>query len=116
MHTNVPVVLDGYKLQVTEDPVLKMRQDENGNDVAVTDREGVQQYVVMVFGKPRGQDGRPNGRGVEVKVTLETEPGEDITSGATVELINPRLSYWTNDNGKHRCGIAYRATGVKLAG
>ncbi|PRW62008.1 hypothetical protein [Actinopolyspora mortivallis] len=116
MLTNVPVVLEGYKLQVTEEPVVKTKRDENGNDVAVTDRNGVQQYVVMVFGKPRGQDGRPGGKGVEVKVTLETEPGEEITDGATVELINPRLSYWANDDGKHRCGIAYRATAVKLAG
>lgn len=118
MLTNVPVQLEGYKLQVTEEPMLKMREDENGNEVVVTDRRnGASQYVVMVFGKPRPQDGRSFGKGVEVKVTLETEPDGDIKDGAVVELVNPRVSFWENTlNGKHMSGMAYRATGIKLAG
>jgi hypothetical protein len=115
--SNIPVELSGYKAQVTEDPVVKTRRDENGVDVPVTDYAGVMQYVVMLFLKPLPVGDRRAGKGSEIKCTLETEPDEDIREGARVELINPRVSHWENDfNGRTMSGLSWKATGIKLAG
>lgn len=112
MLRNIPVVLERYKIQVTESPTVKMRE-ENGKETAVTDRDGATMYVVSLFVKPLPdpQTGR-TGQGAEIKVTLETEPGEEIQEGLRVELINPRVSYWENDG---RSGMSWKATGVVLA-
>lgn len=119
MLRNIPVQLEGYRLMVLEEPELKMRKnDKTGEFETVTDFEGVEQYVVSVHAKPRKKaDGSPAGKGAEIKVTLETQPHEEIPDGSIVELINPRVSHWENElNGRAMSGLAWKATGVKLAG
>lgn len=112
---NLPVLLGDYKLQVTEEPTVKMRQNTAGELEAATDWQGATQYVVVVFAKPLPKDdGRPGGKGSEIKVTLETEPHEPIEDGERVELINPRVSHWENElGGRMMSGLSYKATGVK---
>ena len=106
---NIPVLLEGYKLQVTEAPVVKTFE-QDGRQVVSTDRDGVQLYVVSLFVKPlpNPQTGRA-GKGEEIKVTLETDPGEGIEEGDRVELINARISFWEVDG---RAGLAWRASGI----
>lgn len=116
MLRNIPVELSGHKVQVTEAPVVKMREGKDGQPEVVTDFEGATQYEVMLFVKPRPVDGRRPGKGAEIKCTLETEPDEDISDGALVELINPRVSHWESElNGRMMSGLSWRATGLKLA-
>lgn len=115
MLKNIPVLLEGYRVQVTEEPVLKMIEKEDGSQVPATDpRDGSQQFVVMLFVKPNPVNGRPTGKGQEIKVTLETPADEDVVFGSLVELINPRVSHWENDfNGRTMSGLSWRATGIK---
>ncbi|MHA6797779.1 hypothetical protein [Bounagaea algeriensis] len=113
MLRNIPVLLEGYKLQVSEEPTVKTRQDEAGNEVVATDYQGATQYVVSVFAKPLDENGKARGKGEEIKVTLEAEP-EDIEDGTRVELINPRVSHWQNDFGNGTTsGLSWKATGIK---
>ena len=114
MLKNIPVLLEGYKVQVTEEPTLKMIEKEDGSQVPATDFQGVQQHVVMLFVKPKPVNGERAGKGQEIKVTLETSPEDDVTDGALVEMINPRVSHWENDfNGRTMSGLSWRATGIK---
>ncbi|GGI92361.1 hypothetical protein GCM10011581_31890 [Saccharopolyspora subtropica] len=118
MLRNIPVLLEGYRLMVLEEPELKTRRnDATGEVETVTDWQGAPQYVISVHAKPRKTaDGRPAGKGAEIKVTLETEPTEEISDGSIVELINPRVSHWETElNGRTMSGLAWKATGVKLA-
>ncbi len=117
MLRNIPVLLDGYKLMVSEDPQVKTRENANGESEVVTDWQGVPQYTVALFAKPLPVDGKPGGKGAEIRVTLETEPGEEISEGVRVELVNPRVSHWENElGGRMMSGLSWKATGLKLAG
>lgn len=107
---NIPVLLDGFKVQVTEAPTTKMYEDNGKQVVAVDAVTKATLFVVSLFVKPLPdpQTGR-SGKGEEVKVTLETDPGDAITEGMRVELINPRVSHWQNDKG---AGMSWRASGI----
>lgn len=117
MLRNIPVVLEHYKLQVTEEPEVKTRENEAGELEPVTDWQGARQFVVSLFAKPRPTEGKRPGKGEEIRVTLETAPDEDVTDGALIELINPRVSHWENElGGRKMSGLSWKATGIKLAG
>ncbi|MER5392441.1 hypothetical protein [Saccharopolyspora sp. NPDC002686] len=119
MLRNIPVMLEGYRLMVLEEPEVKMRKNEKtGEFEPVTDFEGAPQFVISVHAKPHKKaDGTRAGKGDEIRVTLETEPQDEIPDGAIVEFINPRISHWENElNGRTMSGLAWKATGVKLAG
>ena len=110
---NIPVVLDGYRLTVVEPPAPKVREDGS----FVTNREGVRQFVVHVFAKLRpGSDGRVP-KGEEIKVTLETDPGDGFEEGARVALVGPRISPYEikSDNGRVTSGLAFRAVALSPA-
>ena len=110
---NIPVVLDGYRMTVVEPPAPKLREDGS----FVTNREGVRQFVVHVFAKVRpGPDGRTP-KGEEIKVTLETDPGEGFEEGTRVALVNPRVSPYEikSDNGRVTSGLSFRAVGLAPA-
>ncbi|MEV6226938.1 hypothetical protein AB0L88_03470 [Saccharopolyspora shandongensis] len=114
MLRNVPVVLEGYKLRVVEDPVVKTYTKDGKTEYALND-DNQPMYVVAVYMKPKPrEDGRPAGKGTEMKVTLETKPPEEVTDGELIELHNPRFSQFPMDNGG--TGLSMRAAGVKLAG
>ena len=110
---NIPVVLDGYRMTVVEPPAPKVREDGS----FVTNREGVRQFVVHLFAKVRpGPDGRAP-KGEEIKVTLETDPGEGFEEGARVALVNARVSPYeiTGDNGRTVSGLSFRAVALAPA-
>ncbi|MCX2734453.1 hypothetical protein OOZ19_29765 [Saccharopolyspora sp. NFXS83] len=110
---NIPVNLQGYKLMVTESPALKMRENDNGVEEVVTDRSGVQHFVVSLFAKKRPMEGQFAEKGEEIKVTLTADPGEGFEEGTYVQLIDATVSPWqTERNGRYASGLAYRAAGV----
>lgn len=112
---NVPVILDGYKLMITDEPTVKMRENENGVPEAVTDRQGVTYFEVSLFAKARSVDGQRAPKGEEIRVTLTSDPGEGFTEGSYVELIDARVSPWGMKRGKDQVdfGLSVRAAGMK---
>src|SRR5690348_11333192 len=105
---NIPVNLGGYRLMVTEAPVMKTRE-EDGRVETVTDRDGATLFTVSLFAKQKGE------KGEEIKVTLATDPGETFEEGDLVELVNATLSPYSfkNAKGETVSGIAFRAMGLK---
>ncbi len=115
---DLPVMLNGYKLTVVEPPAPKTRDDGNGGQIAVTNRDGVTQFVVSVFAKLRVQPGERAPKGEEIKVTLETDPGEGFPEDSRVELVSPRINPYQIDQGQGRVlsGLAFKAMGLKPVG
>ena len=110
---DIPVVLDGYKLTVVDPPAPKVRED----GTAVTNRDGVTQFVVSLFAKLRTESGQRAPKGEEIKVTLETDPGEGFDEDARVALIQPRINAYQIDSpdGRSISGIAFKAMGLAPA-
>ncbi len=115
---DIPVVLSGYKLTVVEPPAPKTRDDGNGGQVAVVDRQGVSQFVVSLFAKLRVGPGERAPKGEEIKVTLATDPGEGFGEDARVELIDARLNAYQIDteDGRSISGVSFKAMGLKPVG
>ncbi|GAA1393678.1 hypothetical protein GCM10009613_40540 [Pseudonocardia kongjuensis] len=114
---DLPVVLDGYKLTVVEPPAPKTRQDSNGAEVPVTDRDGVAQFVVSLFAKLQPQAGQRVPKGEEIKVTLTTDPGDGFPEDVRVQLIDPKISPYAieSPDGRTVSGISFKAMGLKHA-
>ncbi|SFS94590.1 hypothetical protein [Saccharopolyspora flava] len=110
---NIPVNLQGHKLMITEAPTLKMFENDHGVQEVVTDRQGVQQFVVSLFAKRKAQPGEYAGKGEEIKVTLTADPGEGFEEGTYVELIDATVSYWERNG---RSGLSFRANGMTPLG
>ena len=115
---DIPVVLSGYKLTVVEPPAPKTRDDGNGGQLAVVDRQGVTQFVVSLFAKLRVQPGERAPKGEEIKVTLATDPGPGFEEDARVELIDARLNAYQIDteDGRSISGVSFKAMGLKPVG
>ncbi len=115
---DLPVMLNGYKLTVVEPPAPKMREDGNGALVPVTNRDGVTQFVVSLFAKLRVGAGERAPKGEEIKVTLETDPGEGFEEDARVELVAPRINAYQIEQGQGRVlsGLAFKALGLTPVG
>ena len=110
---DIPVELSGYRLTVVEPPVVKERQDGSG---PVLDRNGALQYVVSVFAKRFVEVGERAPKGEEIRVTLETDPGDGYQEGLRVELIAPRLNAWEirdEQTGRMSSGVSFKALGLK---
>ena len=108
---NLPVLMTEFKLTVVDPPMPKVRED----GTAVTNREGVTQFVVSLFAKLRTQPGVRAPKGEEIKVTLETDPGAGFEEDDRVELISPRISAYQLDtpDGRTLSGISFKAMGLK---
>ncbi len=115
---DLPVVLSGYRCTVVDPPAPKMKDDGNGRQVPVVDRNGVTQFVVALFVKQLVGPGERAPKGEEIRATLETDPGEGFEEGTLVELVNPRVSAYEikTDDGRTLSGISFKATGLKPAG
>ncbi|GHH59788.1 hypothetical protein [Lentzea cavernae] len=110
---NIPVVMESFKLMISEAPVMKMKKDDKtGQPVPATDHFGVQLFVVSLFAKslPNADGYAPKGE--EIKVTLTSDPGDGFNEGDYVSLIAPTVSPWSNDNGG---GVSWRAEGLAPA-
>ena len=46
---DLPVVLSGYRCTVVDPPCPKTKDDGNGGQVVVVNRDGVTQFVVSLF-------------------------------------------------------------------
>ena len=114
---DLPVVLSGYKCTVVDPPAPKTRDDGSGNQVTVTDRNGVVQFVVSLFVKQRVAAGERAPKGEEIKVTLATDPGPGFDEDTRVELIGPRINSYQIDSpdGRSISGLAFKALGLKPA-
>jgi hypothetical protein len=113
---NIPANMQGYKLMITEAPQAKMRENEDGVPEIVTDRQGVQQFVVSLFAKRKTEPGQYAEKGEEIKVTLTADPGEGFEEGSYVQLIDATMSHWQNErNGRFSSGISFRANGLTPA-
>ena len=118
---NIPVNLGGYKLIVSEEPAMKMRENkETGEMVPVTDRQGVTAFVVSLFAKPIPVAGQLPRKGEEIRVTLSTDPGEGFEEGMRVELVNALVNlYAMPDREDPRkiasAGLWFKADGMKPA-
>jgi hypothetical protein len=112
---DIPVMLSGYKLTVVEPPAPKMRDDGNGGQITVVDRDGVTQFIVSLFAKLQVGPGERAPKGEEITVTLATDPGEGFVEATRVELIDPRVNSYQIDNGDGRVssGIWFKAMGLK---
>ena len=115
---DLPVVLDGFKLTVVEPPAPKVRQDANGADVPVTDRDGVAQFVVSLLAKLPVQAGQRAPKGEEIKVTLTADPGEGFPEDTRVQLIDAKINPYSieSPDGRTVSGIAFKAMGIKHSG
>ncbi|PKW13138.1 hypothetical protein [Saccharopolyspora spinosa] len=112
MLKNVPVVLEGYKVRVVEEPVVKMYKNrDTGKQEIATNQDGAPLYEMSIFMKAiPTEEGKRAPKGFEMKVTLETEPPSGIEEGDLVALHHPRLSQFLLDNGTQ--GVTLKALGV----
>jgi hypothetical protein len=117
---DIAFIATNYKFMVTEAPVTKTRENKAGEFETVVDkRTGENQFVVMLFAKPRPVTGQRVGKGEEIKVNLATDPGDGFEEGMYVELIDPVLNTYemTNDEGRITgSGLWFKAAGLKPAG
>ncbi|MEC3975932.1 hypothetical protein [Amycolatopsis sp. H20-H5] len=117
---DIPFISSGYKFMVTEAPTMKMRESDNGELVPAEDRRtGDIPFVVMLFAKPRPVEGQRSSKGEEIKVTVTAEPGDEITEGSYVELVNPVLNTWQTvgkDGRISGSGLWFKAHALKPAG
>ena len=115
---DIPVVLEQYKMMIVEPPAPKVREDGKGGWLPVTNREGITQFVVSLFVRLRPQPGFKAPKGEEIKVTLETDPGEGFHEDMHVTLVQPRLNAYQIDSpdGRTVSGISFKALGLAPAG
>jgi hypothetical protein len=117
---DIAFIATNYKFMITEEPTMKTRENKKtGEFETVFDRDGVQQFVVMLFAKPKPQPGQRVGKGEEIKVNLACDPGDGFVEGSYVELVNPVLNTYemTNDEGRITgSGLWFKAEGLKPAG
>ncbi|GGJ01585.1 hypothetical protein GCM10011581_43480 [Saccharopolyspora subtropica] len=117
MLKNIPVNMQGYKLMITEAPTLKMRENDNGEMVPVTDRQGAQQFVVSLFAKRKPQPGGFAEKGEEIKVTLTADPGPGFEEGTYVQLVDATASHWERRDGdRFMSGLSFKADGLTPLG
>jgi hypothetical protein len=113
---NIPANLGGFRLMVTEAPAVKMRE-VNGQQVPVTDRDtGQEQYVVVLFAKPRPRAGQRAGKGEEIRVNLPGAPAEEVEEGDYVELVNLVINTYEmrgEDGRITASGMWFKADGLK---
>jgi hypothetical protein len=73
--------------------------------------------VVSLFAKLQVQPGQRAPKGEEIKVTLETDPGDGFYEDMRVALIQPRINaYQIENNGRVSSGISFKAAGLAPAG
>lgn len=111
---NIPVDLSGYRLSISEEPVMKTYKKDGREEIA-TDGEGAALFTVALYAKT------PGTKGEEIKVTLATDPtaqGVDFEYGALVGLIDATVSPYSfkNDKGETVSGVAFKAKGLTPLG
>jgi len=111
---DIPADLGGYTLMVTECPERKTREVDGRSEAVVDRATNAAVFTVSLFAKLRAGDGVRRAKGEEIKVTLETDPGEGFDEGAYVQLVNLRVSPYSflNDRGQTLSGLSFKAVGL----
>jgi len=111
---DIPADLGGYALMVTECPERKTREVDGRVEVVVDRATNAAVFTVSLFAKLRAGDGVRRAKGEEIKVALETDPGEGFDEGTYVQLVNLRVSPYSflNDRGQTLSGLSFKATGL----
>lgn len=111
---DIPADLGGYTLMVTESPERKTREVDGRVEPVVDRASNAALFTVSLFAKLKASDSGRRAKGEEIKVTLETDPGEGFDEGTYVQLINLRVSPYSfqNDRGQTMSGLSYKATGL----
>jgi len=111
---DIPADLGGYTLMVTECPERKTREVDGRSEAVVDRATNAAVFTVSLFAKLRASDGVRRAKGEEIKVTLETDPGEGFDEGAYVQLVNLRVSPYSflNDRGQTLSGLSFKAVGL----
>ncbi|MGA6165162.1 hypothetical protein [Amycolatopsis magusensis] len=106
---NIPVNLSGYRLRISEPPAMKMRKKDGREEVVTDGTTGEAKFAVALFVKAANQ------KGEEIRVTLDSDPGESFEEGQVVELIDAQVSPYSfkNDKNETVSGIAFSAMGIK---
>ena len=125
--SNIPVVLEGYALQITEAPTLKMKiDDKTRQETPATGRDGAQLFTVRLFAKPPADPTGRRGKGEEIGVTLVTDPGDEFEEGDRVKegqfllQIDPNILRGSVQRGEAavagaRSGLEQAHVGVQTA-
>lgn len=115
---DVPADLRGYKFIVSEAPTVKLVTDKATGQEKVSTIYGTEdpKYVIRLFSKPveAGPTG-VRGKGEEIKVTLLSEPGDEIDEGVYVDLIGPTVSPYAMTDANNKLtgsGLSYTARAV----
>jgi hypothetical protein len=120
---NIPVVLDGYTLMITEAPEIKMKSDSDGNVIGPDTIWGTDdpKYIVSLFAKKLADpiSGR-KAKGEEIKVVLTADPGTEFEEGQYVALRNATVSltaipHPTARNAYSFAGLSFQADGLSPA-
>ena len=109
---DLPVSFAGYRCTVVEAPTPKLREDGS----FVTDRDGVNQFVVSLFVRMLpGMPGQRVPKGEEIRVTLATDPGPGFEEDTRVELIDARVNAYQveGNGGRVSSGLWFKAMGLK---
>jgi hypothetical protein len=111
---DIPADLGGYTLMVTECPERKTREVDGRSEAVVDRATNAAVFTVSLFAKLRASDGVRRAKGEEIKVTLETDPGEGFEEGSYVQLVNLRVSPYSflNDRGQTLSGLSFKAVGL----
>lgn len=119
---NIPVVLEGYTLMVTEAPEVKMKMDDEGNVIGPDVIWGTEEpkYIVSLFAKKKADLNGRKGKGEEIKVVLLADPGAEFENGQYVALRNPTVSLTAIPHPKVRnafsfAGLSFQADGLSPA-
>ena len=112
---NLPVDLGGYTLMVSECPEPKTREVDGRVEAVVDRATNARLFTVSLFAKLRANESGRRGKGEEIKVTVETDPGEGFEEGTYVQLVNARVSPYSFQNertGQMLSGLSFKATGL----
>lgn len=111
---DLPVMLTGYTLMLSEPVGPKMGQDDDGVFRQSTSREGIALFQAVMFAKPKHIDGQPRQpKGEEIRVTLAADPGGTFEAGDYVELVSPTVShYLIEGKGRTTAGLVFKALGL----
>lgn len=113
---DIPINLGGYRLMVTEEPAVKMRENRAGELEPVVNKAGEMQYVVTLFAKTRLVAGQRPSKGEEIRVNLPGPPSDECPEGSYVELVGAVINTYEmrGDNGQITAsGVWFKAQGVK---
>lgn len=117
---DLPVVLTGYSLMLSEPIAPKMKTGDDGVARQSVSWDKVPLFQAVMFAKPDFIDGQQRqGKGEEIRVTLACDPGDGFEPGDYVQLVSPTVSHYLIDDkqkGRVTAGLLFNALGLTPVG